>query len=128
MTDPTTRIAALRLALEKGSIDSCASCGHAEAEHKPHRNHFHCRASIEKIPDEQGPLRCGCQRFVKPNAELIVLAVNSLPWLLEVAEERDRLRAALEEIAAPPRDDDSDTLDILQEHWSIARGALRGPK
>lgn len=40
--------------------------------------------------------------------------------------ERDRYRKALEEIAAPPREDDSDALDILQEHWTIAAMALTG--
>jgi hypothetical protein len=37
-----------------------------------------------------------------------------------------RLRTALEEIAAPPAEDDSDALDILQDHWTVAAAALAG--
>ena len=37
--------------------------------------------------------------------------------------ERDRYHVALGLIAGPP-EDDSDALDILQEHWSIAQMAL----
>lgn len=39
-----------------------------------------------------------------------------------------RLRTALEEIAAPPVEDDSGALDILQEHWAIAAAALTDSK
>jgi hypothetical protein len=44
---------------------------------------------------------------------------------LTLEVERDRYRKALEEIAAPPVEDDSDALDILQEHWTIAAIALK---
>jgi hypothetical protein len=44
---------------------------------------------------------------------------------LTLETERDRYREALQKIAAPPFEDDSDALNILQEHWAIAADALK---